>query len=195
MTENKTKEVRYLEILNAASDCFAQKGYLGTSVEDICKKANITKGGLYWHFASKKKILNALVDDLCGAQQEIWQTLAKIEISNDTLRLVGHQFIQHNLQNESKVRLFAILDVESLRDPEIKRALKISRNTIHEALISFSKRILIFFNATTVDETSFAHFLDLSVSGIVKKKIFGLVDIDVEKSWDAICDMIIKSFN
>ena len=38
------------QILNAALDCFFEKGYEATSLEEIATRANVTRGAIYWHF-------------------------------------------------------------------------------------------------------------------------------------------------
>lgn len=38
---------------------------LSFSVEDVAKRAGISKGGLLYHFASKEKLLSALVQNYC----------------------------------------------------------------------------------------------------------------------------------
>lgn len=56
---NKTKR----KIFEAAMELFAQKGYDGTSVEEITSVVGIAKGTLYYHFSSKEEILNFLIDE------------------------------------------------------------------------------------------------------------------------------------
>ena len=51
-------------ILDAAADLFIEQGYAGTSVRDISERMGMTKGSLYYHFASKEDVLNALVTPL-----------------------------------------------------------------------------------------------------------------------------------
>ena len=49
-------------ILNTMQELF-QEGKAGTaSVSDIAKRAGIAKGGLYYYFASKEEVLDALVE-------------------------------------------------------------------------------------------------------------------------------------
>ena len=48
-------------ILEAALTVFAESGYLGASMSDIAGQLGITKGALYKHYASKKKILDSIV--------------------------------------------------------------------------------------------------------------------------------------
>jgi AcrR family transcriptional regulator len=51
-------------ILDVAVDLFIERGYAGTSVRDISERLGMTKGSLYYHFASKEDVLNALVQPL-----------------------------------------------------------------------------------------------------------------------------------
>ena len=51
-------------ILDVAVDLFIEQGYAGTSVRDISDRLGMTKGSLYYHFASKEDVLNALVTPL-----------------------------------------------------------------------------------------------------------------------------------
>ncbi|MBD2868949.1 TetR/AcrR family transcriptional regulator [Paenibacillus arenilitoris] len=71
----KTAEVRRNEILDAADELFSQKGFDGTSTNDILEKVEIARGTLYYHFKSKEHIMDALIERysvrLLGAAQEI----------------------------------------------------------------------------------------------------------------------------
>lgn len=49
-------------ILEAALRRFANHGYNGASVEEICSDAGVSKGAFYHHFASKQAIFLALLD-------------------------------------------------------------------------------------------------------------------------------------
>jgi AcrR family transcriptional regulator len=43
---------------------FGEKGYEGTSIEEIARRANFSVGGFYQHYRSKRQMLLALMDDL-----------------------------------------------------------------------------------------------------------------------------------
>ena len=49
------------EVLDASLDLFIERGYAATRVEDIAKRAGLSKGAVYLYFASKEAILEALV--------------------------------------------------------------------------------------------------------------------------------------
>ena len=49
------------EILNTAAEIFSQKGYHGTSMQDIALSVNLQKASLYHHVSSKQEILFELL--------------------------------------------------------------------------------------------------------------------------------------
>ena len=53
---------RRQQILNAALKRFAEKGYAGTSVQEIVDAARVTKPTLYYYFRNKADLYRALVE-------------------------------------------------------------------------------------------------------------------------------------
>ena len=51
---------KQVQIMEAAEDLFAEKGFNGTSVRDISEKANINLAMTSYYFGSKEKLLEAL---------------------------------------------------------------------------------------------------------------------------------------
>jgi AcrR family transcriptional regulator len=49
-------------LLGIAAKLFREKGYAGTSVRDIVKKARIEPSALYYHYASKEALLDAVLE-------------------------------------------------------------------------------------------------------------------------------------
>ncbi|MFF2793619.1 TetR/AcrR family transcriptional regulator [Lysinibacillus xylanilyticus] len=63
------------EILDVADELFGQKGFDGTSTNDILEKVGIARGTLYYHFKSKEDIMDALIEryntQILGSAKEI----------------------------------------------------------------------------------------------------------------------------
>ncbi len=55
---------RRRQLLDVALHAFAERGFHGTSMNDVAEAAGVTKPVLYQHFASKKALYRELVDDL-----------------------------------------------------------------------------------------------------------------------------------
>ncbi len=56
------REETYERILAAALDLFVSRGFEGTRVDQIAEAAALTKGAIYFHFATKDDILLTLLD-------------------------------------------------------------------------------------------------------------------------------------
>ncbi len=65
-------------ILKAAIGLFAEKGYAGSSIREICKKAGITKPGLYYHFQSKEHLYQELMIDIFNQTRKTLLGVSKI---------------------------------------------------------------------------------------------------------------------
>jgi AcrR family transcriptional regulator len=55
LRQQRAEETR-ANILKAAVECFAEHGYAGTGVNEICQRAGVTKGAFYHHFPSKQAV-------------------------------------------------------------------------------------------------------------------------------------------
>lgn len=62
----KEAEERRNEILDTAERLFVEKGFDGTSTNDILNDIGIARGTLYYHFKSKEDILDAMIERLTG---------------------------------------------------------------------------------------------------------------------------------
>jgi AcrR family transcriptional regulator len=57
----RRKEDRPAEILKAALDCFAERGFAAAKLDDIAARAEVTKGTLYLYFKSKEDIFESVI--------------------------------------------------------------------------------------------------------------------------------------
>jgi len=57
----RRKDARPSEILAAALQTFVEHGYAATKLEDVAKRAGVTKGTLYIYFESKEALFKAVV--------------------------------------------------------------------------------------------------------------------------------------
>ncbi|MEF2965443.1 TetR/AcrR family transcriptional regulator [Paenibacillus sp. M1] len=67
---SKDPQERKDEILNAAMELFASKGYEQTSVSDIVKKIGVAQGTFYYYFQSKEEVVNAACERTLATRLE-----------------------------------------------------------------------------------------------------------------------------
>jgi AcrR family transcriptional regulator len=51
--EDDIKNLRKSEIIEKAAECFMEKGYQATSVDDVARRLGCTKGKVYYYYATK----------------------------------------------------------------------------------------------------------------------------------------------
>ena len=59
-------------ILNTAIRLFAEKGYDGVGVQEICVESKITKPTLYYYFSSKAGLLSAIIENKGNAKKLVF---------------------------------------------------------------------------------------------------------------------------
>lgn len=85
MARNKHPEETVKLILDAASELFIEKGYDGTSLQDIINKTKLSKGAIYHHFSSKEEIF----ERICGRIGE--ENSARLAAIRDDKNLSGRE--------------------------------------------------------------------------------------------------------
>jgi len=91
---DEAKEMRKLAILEAAHQCFAEKGYYETSIDDIVRVSKMSKGAIYTYFPSKEEIFISLMNHLTEeSMKEIRSEFAKMSTATEKLKYM----IQRNL--------------------------------------------------------------------------------------------------
>jgi TetR/AcrR family transcriptional regulator, acrAB operon repressor len=61
------------QLLKAGLTVFSRKGYTASTMEDIAKQAEVTRGAIYWHFGSKAELYAALINSYAGLSGSIVQ--------------------------------------------------------------------------------------------------------------------------
>lgn len=121
--KHESAAIRRTQILDAASHCIAEQGFERATMDDIARAANLSKGSLYWHYANKSAILQALLErfaeDLIGRYQGRAQSepsLAVIEqgqealqafVSNRNLLEIWVELLHHCEAREQMAQLYA----------------------------------------------------------------------------------------
>lgn len=118
-------EARPDEVLDAALALFVEKGFAATRVEDIAKRAGLSKGAIYLYFSSKEALLEGLVRRALVPVAEVaGQTLMSAE--GDPLELLKTvaKLIATNLADPSTVAVPKIVMREIGAFPELAQMYK-----------------------------------------------------------------------
>ncbi len=112
-------------ILNAAHDLFLQRGYGGTSMDDVAARAAVSKQTVYKHFADKQRLFTEVITSDVGRDEEGAQAqMAAMPDSDDIardLRAVAGTHLADVLR-PARLRLRRMLIGEAERFPELAQA-------------------------------------------------------------------------
>jgi AcrR family transcriptional regulator len=119
------RQARHDQILNAALECFAKKGFHRTSMRDIFSKAGLSAGAVYLHFFCKEDII-----------EECWKKIREARITHN--KKIGQTWSKEKLLHElfdnyekrinrAEADLYWVLYIQLLaeaqRNPRIKKGI------------------------------------------------------------------------
>ena len=81
-------ERRRREIVTAAAQVFAEKGYAHTTTKDLAEAADMAEGTLYNYFESKRDILLAILNEMCVPIDALLQNARTLITRDDFIRVV-----------------------------------------------------------------------------------------------------------
>lgn len=112
-----TQRARRDHILDAASSCFARQGFHRTTVQDICREAEMSPGALYVYFDSKEALIAGLVE---RDRAEFAQRFADMAAAPDFFQALEDLSQHYFFDDPVEKRLVAIdMGLESTRNPRV----------------------------------------------------------------------------
>lgn len=122
-------------ILRAAVECFQKKGYYTADIDDICKKANLTKGAFYYHFTSKQNLILELLGQWANkVAEKIDLTDIESKDIREIISSIPEKFRPVFEEADKQLPIFLNLYIKAFSDPDLKKI-----------FIKSYKEILYFF--------------------------------------------------
>lgn len=137
-------------LLDAASQVFAERGFHGASVEDICERAGFTRGAFYSNFASKDDLVIELSSEHAAAIVDRIRAAAGVGDSPEAvLRDVFAALTAEGSRTEQWTLLTTEFTLHAIRDADARRAWARQQRRVRAALVE------------VVDETCQTHGVQL----------------------------------
>lgn len=112
-----TQLARREHILDAAATCFARAGFHRTTMQHICKEAEISPGALYVYFASKEDLIAGIAERDRAEFAERFAHLAQAPDFMQALEALGQHYF--NEEPPSKRTMCIEIGLESTRNPKV----------------------------------------------------------------------------
>lgn len=160
----QTTEKRRTLLVDSAIECFVENGISQTGIRDIAKKADVSVGNLYNHFASKDKLIAEIAIMETDGLHVI---LEKVNLVKDPLKSL-YKFADEYL-NYVADPIASVLTVEitseSLRNEDVANLFDGNRQLLVDCLVALIQRIR-GEQRETIDETVSRKLSELLIDSI-----------------------------
>lgn len=129
-----TQAARREHILDAAEQCFARAGFHRTTMQDICRQAQVSAGALYVYFASKEELIAGISErDRSELAEQLEELAATDDLMEAFTRIAEHYAVE---EPRDKRVLCMEIAAESTRNPAVS---EIFRCTDRYVMDSFAQ--------------------------------------------------------
>ena len=130
--QNRLKQEAFLK---AGTRCFNQKGFSGTSLDEIAEQLQVSKGAFYYHFANKEALLTQCFD---YTLDQLEQVVARIEQLEAPAAAKLEAACRHifALQNSDQGPLVHFNAITAL-PPEVRQRLLARLASVHATLENY----------------------------------------------------------
>jgi AcrR family transcriptional regulator len=166
----ETLEKRKTHILKAALTCFSRKGYHQTTMDDIVQEAGLSKGGVYWHFGSKKELFLSLFEPMMdGMEEHMRAALASQASAKEKLCAMLDVFTVFAVAEEFQAIMPLMVDVwaQNLQDPDVKEMATDVYNRLQTLLVQLVDEGVANGEFKPVNAKALASILFAAYDGLV----------------------------
>ncbi len=188
----ETLEKRRAHILKAALTSFARKGYHQTTMDDIVQEAGLSKGGVYWHFDSKKELFLSLFEPIItGMEEYMAASLASQVSSREKLRVVLSMFATFGTANEFQEIMPLMIDIwaQNLQDPDINEVVTDIYTRFQAPFVQLIKEGIANGEFKPVNAPALASVLFAMYDGLMVQWMINKAMVD----WDAVAETLMDT--
>ncbi|WP_091628856.1 TetR/AcrR family transcriptional regulator [Amycolatopsis saalfeldensis] len=137
------RDKRRRQILDAATLCFARKGFHATSMPDIFAEVGLSSGAVYGYFRSKQAIIEALLDSAMRPVLAALHDAAEVEPPLRVPEIIDviHREMATVLDTDEATSLIVQFWAESIRVPQIRDSQRHDVIQLHDALLTLLGRL------------------------------------------------------
>jgi AcrR family transcriptional regulator len=122
-------------LLDAAAAEFTERGYAGTSLQAIAKRAGLTRGAVYWNFDSKEHLFLALLDERVDqSARELMRITETAPADQPTAALVSQGLARLVSEQAPLILLLFEHWAAAVRDPKLRAAFNERQHALHQLL-------------------------------------------------------------
>lgn len=193
----RRKEERPGEITRAALAAFAEKGYDGTRVTDVARRAGVSKGLLYLYFRTKEELFKAVVKSVVSPRIEA------VRRDIETTGLTAEEYLRgpfldfaREVPRSSARILFRLMIAEGPRHPDLTSWYW--ENVVAHGLAALRRLIQRGVDAGEFRPSALDEFPHLLISPVLTSAAWMLVfdpqhKLDTDRFIEAHLDLVLRA--
>ncbi len=179
-------------LLDSAAALFAERGYGGTNLRDVADALRMSRTGLYHHFPSKEKILEAIVEEVTLSSERQLNDMVANERDDPeaALRMLVRATTIWVLDHHTMFRVLDRSDADL--SPDLRRSNERSKKAIQNRFVTLIESGIEEGRFRPVD----AHVAALTISGMRNWAAWWYRDdgrLSKEAIADIVADMAVQS--
>lgn len=186
MPQTLKKEIKE-KILQSALDCFLEKGYRHTSMQEVAQNAGIAAGNIYNYFKNKEEVFSTLINPVLVRVKSIFEVRAKDlpELNHEDRMGFAQRRMEEFIQVYQSNRKVFVLLFEKSNSTKFE-------STKADVIESFSAAILhakssLTARAATKEQT-------MLIKGFATAYVSGIISILLEKSDESLKLNVLQEF-
>jgi AcrR family transcriptional regulator len=130
-------------LLDGALELFAEQGFGGTTIAEVCERAGYTRGAFYSNFATMDDLFFALFDAHADGEVERYdQALAELDGAGGSVEPVIKRLAQVDARESAWFLVSAEFTLYAIRHPDARRVLAEHHARVRAHVVQLLARIL-----------------------------------------------------
>jgi AcrR family transcriptional regulator len=181
-------------IVSSALKIMSEKGYYGSTMDDIVAESRMSKGAIYHYYKSKKEVYLGVIESLENKYTAVFAEINKEDNSAKTLKKLFTTVSSQLKKDPTFFRSFSTFWSISRHDKDFRNAIQNMYNRFQKFIELIIIEGIDNKEFKKVDPKISALSLILNLEGVFWFTLFESKDIDAETYIDQISDHILNAY-
>lgn len=187
---------RRTDILDAAFEVFARKGFNKATMDDIALEAGVSKGTIYLYFASKRKLFLAMYGHMMSSYANDASAVFNAQASPpEQLRQLLMLFARKVVENPNMGKLLPDLTVQAMQSEELYEITRsLNHQTVEGVQAMIERGITEGYFRADFDPVIAAISVQSAAAGLVGRVVM-YPEWDVTASMQFFADLVLRGLS
>ncbi|MFW9965345.1 MAG: TetR/AcrR family transcriptional regulator [Candidatus Sifarchaeia archaeon] len=185
------KEKAKRRIIEAGARVFTERGYYGTSMDNVADVMGVSKGAIYQYFKSKQQLFFEVIEFILQAQKD---EVISIILSDSPMRIASEEFFETRISRALESRSFGLdLFFEAARNEALRsRMTEIYDRSYYELVSQVERMKKQGIIKSDADVSVVWRGLVALRDGLISSIFFGADASVAKRTWEKVATILLK---